>query len=150
MKADEKKIKDILGRNVEQVITEEEVLKKLHSKKQLRIKHGVDVTNPMLHLGNAVNYWKMREFQDLGHKIVFLIGDFTTQIGDPTGKSKARPEIPLKQIAKNSKEFLRQVTKILIDTPNLLEVRRNSEWYGKMGAGELISLLKKITHARLI
>ena len=150
MKINEEKIKEILERNVEQIITEADLWKKLRSGRQLRIKHGVDVTSPLLHIGHAVNYWKMREFQDLGHKIVFLIGDFTTQIGDPTGKSKTRPEISHEQIVKNSKEFLRQATKILIDTPNLLEVRRNSEWYVKMKAGELIALLKKITHARLI
>ena len=150
MKINEEKIKEILGRNVEQIITEKELWKKLHSGKQLRIKHGVDVTNSMLHLGHAVNYWKMREFQELGHKVVFLIGDFTTQIGDPTGKSKTRPEISHEQITKNSKEFLQQATTILIDTPDLLEIRKNSEWYGGMRASELIALLKKITHARLI
>ena len=100
MKINEEKIKEILGRNVEQIITEKELWKKLHSGKQLRIKHGVDVTNSMLHLGHAVNYWKMREFQELGHKVVFLIGDFTTQIGDPTSKSKTRPEISHEQITK--------------------------------------------------
>lgn len=148
--AKSQKINKILGRNVEQIITEAELWKKLKSGRRLRIKHGVDVTSPLLHLGHAVNYWKMREFQELGHKVVFLIGDFTTQIGDPTGKSKTRPEIPLKLIEENSKKFLKQATKILLDDPGVLEVRRNSEWYGKMSAKELLGLLRKVTHAQLI
>src|SRR3990167_7288688 len=142
--------RNILARNIDQIITEQDFWKAFRSGRQLRIKHGVDPTNPFLHLGHAVNYWKMREFQELGHKVVFLIGDFTTQIGDPTGKSKTRPEISHEQITKNSKEFLQQATTILINTPDLLEIRKNSEWYGGMRASELIALLKKITHARLI
>ncbi|OGF63000.1 tyrosine--tRNA ligase [Candidatus Giovannonibacteria bacterium RIFCSPLOWO2_01_FULL_44_40] len=141
---------EILKRNVEQIITEEEFQKKLRSGNQLRIKHGVDATSTLLHIGHAVNYWKMREFQELGHKVVFLIGDFTTQIGDPTGRSKTRPDIPRKVISENAKRFLNQATKILINKPNLLEVRRNSEWYDKMRLSDFIALLRKVTHARLI
>ncbi|MBI2020977.1 tyrosine--tRNA ligase [Candidatus Giovannonibacteria bacterium] len=150
MNIDNKKIQEVLERNVEQIITKEELLKKMSSGKQLRIKHGVDVTSPMLHLGHAVNYWKMREFQEMGHKIIFLIGDFTTTIGDPTGKSKTRPEINEVEIKKNAKDYLRQAAKILINKPKLLEVRRNSEWFGKMKLGGFLSLLKKITHSRLM
>ena len=105
MKVDEEQIKRTLGRNVERIVTEAEFWKKLRSGRQLRIKHGVDVTNPLLHIGHAVNYWKMREFQELGHKVVFLIGDLTTQIGDPTGKSKIRPEISPETIKENSKQL---------------------------------------------
>lgn len=147
---DEGKIQEILSRNIEDVITREELTKKLLSGKKLRIKHGVDVTNPMLHLGHAVNYWKMREFQELGHKVIFLIGDFTTSIGDPTGKSKTRPEISPKDIILNSKKFLEQASKVLINKPALFEVRKNSEWFGKMRPAEFLSLFKKITHAQLI
>jgi len=150
MKVDEEQIKRTLGRNVERIVTEAEFWKKLRSGRQLRIKHGVDVTNPLLHIGHAVNYWKMREFQELGHKVVFLIGDLTTQIGDPTGKSKIRPEISPETIKENSKQFLKQATKILINKPNLLEVRKNSEWYDKMKLADFIALLRKVTHARLI
>ena len=150
MKTTKEIIEKILGRNVEKVIDRERLEKKLLSGKQLRIKHGVDVTSPMLHIGHAVDYWKMREFQELGHKVVFLIGDFTTKIGDPTGKSKTRPEIDEKTIQKNSKEYLKQVTKILLNDPKLLEVRKNSEWYGKMSSLKLLSLLKKITHSQLM
>ncbi len=150
MKTTKEIIEKILGRNVEKIIDRERLEKKLLSGKQLRIKHGVDVTSPMLHIGHAVDYWKMREFQELGHKVVFLIGDFTTKIGDPTGKSKTRPEIDEKTIQKNSKEYLKQVTKILLNDPKLLEVRKNSEWYGKMSSLKLLSLLKKITHSQLM
>src|SRR3989344_4329764 len=150
MKFDEKKLEKILARNVEDVIKREELEKKLTSGKQLRMKHGVDVTSPLLHLGHAVDYWKMREFQELGHKVVFLIGDFTTQIGDPTGKSKTRPEIEEATIKENAQTYLDQVKKILIDTPELLEVRRNSEWYGDMNISDFLGLLKLVTHAQLI
>ncbi|MDO8523162.1 MAG: tyrosine--tRNA ligase [bacterium] len=146
----ENKIKEILDRNVEQIITREELQKKLNSKKQLRIKHGVDATSASLHLGHAVNYRKMREFQELGHKIVFLIGDFTTTIGDPTGKSKTRPELSQKEIENNIKTYLKQATKILIDKPSVLEVRRNSEWFSKMKAPDFLGLLRETTHAKLI
>ncbi|MEK7502901.1 MAG: tyrosine--tRNA ligase [Patescibacteria group bacterium] len=149
MKASKEAIEKILERNVEQVIGREKLVSKMLSRKQLRIKHGVDVTSPMLHIGHAVDYWKMREFQELGHKVVFLIGDFTTKIGDPTGKSKTRPELDDKAIKENAKTYLKQVTKILIDDPKLLEVRKNSEWHGKMSSLELLSLLKKVTHAQL-
>ena len=143
-------IKNLLEHNVETVIDREGLEGKLKAGKKLRIKHGVDVTSPLLHLGHAVNYWKLREFQELGHKVIFLIGDFTTQIGDPTGKNKTRPEVSVKQIEKDAKEYLRQATKILINKPNLLEVRRNSEWYGKMKLQDFLGLAKKITHAQLI
>ena len=149
MKVSEEIIEKILGRNVEQVIDRENLVKKMLSRKQLRIKHGVDVTSPLLHIGHAVDYWKMREFQELGHKVVFLIGDFTTRIGDPTGKSKTRPELDEKSIKENAKTYLKQVTKILIDDPKLLEVRKNSEWHSKMSSLDLLSLLKKVTHAQL-
>ncbi|KKT41820.1 MAG: Tyrosyl-tRNA synthetase [Candidatus Giovannonibacteria bacterium GW2011_GWA2_44_13b] len=150
MKINEDKINNIFSRNIEQIVTKEELLKKLRSGKQLRIKHGVDVTSASLHLGHAVNYRKMREFQEMGHKVVFLIGDFTTQIGDPTGKSKTRPELSPKEIENNLKTYLKQATKILINNPKVLEVRRNSEWYKKMKLNEFLGLLRKITHARLI
>ena len=142
--------KKILQRNIDQIITEEDFWRKLRSGKKLRLKHGVDPTNPFLHLGHAVNYWKMREFQELGHKVIFLIGDFTAQIGDPTGKSKARLELSKKEVEENAQKYLEQATKILINKPTSLEIRRNSEWYGKMQLAEFLALAKKITHSRLI
>lgn len=149
-RVDEEKIKLFLGRNIDQIITEEGFWGKIRSGRKLRIKHGVDPTNPFLHLGHAVNYWKMREFQEMGHKIIFLIGDFTAEIGDPTGKFKARPELSKNVIDNNAKEYLAQATKILINKPEFLEVRKNSEWYAKMKLSDFLALAKKITHSRLI
>src|SRR3989338_2315235 len=150
MKIDEEKIKEVLTRNVEKMIGQEELERKLRSGRRLRIKHGVDATSSLLHLGHAVNFWKMREFQELGHKVIFLIGDFTTQIGDPTGRLEARPEISSRQAVENAKTYLAQASKILINKPSLLEVRKNSEWYKKMNILNFLKLAKKITHARLI
>lgn len=144
------KIKKLLSRNVEKIIDKERLEKLLLSGKKLRIKYGVDVTSPMLHLGHAVNLWKMREFQELGHKVVFLIGDFTTRIGDPTGKSLTRPLISKKQIERDAKEYKYQISKILLTNPSVFEEHRNSEWYDKMKLSEFLSLASKITHARLI
>ncbi|WP_414617747.1 tyrosine--tRNA ligase [Dyadobacter sp. 32] len=124
---------------------------KLRSGKQLKIKYGVDVTAPFLHLGHAVNLWMMRLLQDHGHKVQFLIGDFTTRIGDPTGKSDTRPIIPRDIIEKNGLEFVKQVSSVLItDNPDLFEVRRNSEWFDPMKSSELLDLLSLVTHTRLI
>jgi len=150
MKIDKEKIKQLLSRNVEQVIDTEILEKHLLSGKKLRIKYGVDVTSPMLHLGHGVNLWKMRELQELGHKVVFLIGDFTTRIGDPSGKSILRPQISKKQIEKDALKYKKQVSKILLTDSSVFEERRNSEWYDKMNLNDFFQLLSKITHAQLI
>lgn len=137
-------------RNIEVIYTEGEFLKKVSGKKKLRIKYGVDVTSPFLHLGNAVNLWKMRELQEIGHKVIFLIGDFTTKIGDPTDRIRTRPELPNRDILKNTKEFIRQVKKVLLTKSSVFEVQRNSQWYGKMKLEEFLGLLRMVTHAHLI
>lgn len=139
-----------LQRYIDQILTSEELKTKLESKKPLRIKYGVDVTAPFLHLGHAVNLWLMRAFQEKGHKVVFLIGDFTTRIGDPTGKSKTRQVIPLEEIEKNAKEYMRQVSLVLLTDPKVFEIRRNSEWFDKMPLTEFLSLASMVTHAQLI
>lgn len=149
-RVDEEKIKLFLGRNIDQIITEEDFWRKIRSGRKLRIKHGVDPTNPLLHLGHAVNYWKMRELQEMGHKVVFLVGDFTAQIGDPTGRARTRTDLSQDLAEKNAEKYLEQATKILLNKPELLEVRRNSEWYGKMRLADFLALAKKITHSRLI
>lgn len=141
---------DKLARITEEVISRDELVRILDSGKQLRIKYGVDVTAPLLHIGHAVNLWAMRHLQDEGHKVIFLIGDFTTQIGDPTGRSKTRPTISLGEIERNAQEFIAQAKMVLRDDPDLLEIRSNSEWYDKMGAGRLLTLCSMVTHSRLI
>ncbi|HLM83919.1 MAG TPA: tyrosine--tRNA ligase, partial [Candidatus Bathyarchaeia archaeon] len=114
MKVDKEKIKKLLTEGgVEEVIGQKELEKKLLSGKKLAVKFGADPTRPDLHLGHAVPLRKMREFQDLGHKVVFLIGDATTKIGDPTGKDKTRPVILDAEIKKNAETYIKQASKIL-------------------------------------
>ncbi|HEV2582435.1 MAG TPA: tyrosine--tRNA ligase, partial [Ktedonobacteraceae bacterium] len=139
------------SRTTEEFISLEEFKRLLDAGRQLRIKYGVDVTAPTLHTGHAVNLWMMRELQDMGHKIQFLIGDYTTRIGDPSGRSKQRPVIPQEEIEANAQKFIEQVKMVIrFDDPNLYEIRRNSEWYERMSASELIKLLSMVTHSRLI
>jgi len=138
-------------RTAEEFFSVKELKEMFSQKRQLRIKYGVDVTAPYLHIGHAVNLWMMRKLQDFGHKVIFLIGDFTTQIGDPTGKNKTRPVISEEEIEKNTAEFIRQVKMVLrFDNPNLLEIRRNSEWYGSQSTIEFLRLMQMVTHSRLI
>lgn len=139
-----------LGRTAEHVFSVDDLRTKLASGKSLRIKYGVDVTAPFMHIGHAVNLWAMREMQQAGHKVVFLIGDFTTRIGDPTGKSATRPTIPLEQIERDAEAFVRQVGRLLITDPEVFEVRRNSEWWDKMPLSDFMGLLAQVTHAKLI
>ncbi len=139
-----------LQRTAADVITADELRAKIASGRPLRIKYGVDVTAPFLHIGHAVNLWAMRELQQAGHKVVLLIGDFTTRIGDPTGKSATRPVIPAEQIDRDADEFVAQASRVLLTDPAVLEVRRNSEWWAPMGLESFLVLLSEVTHARLI
>ncbi len=146
-----KNILESFARTTDEIFSLKEFEELLDSKKKIRIKYGVDVTSPFLHIGHAVNLWMMRELQDLGHKVIFLIGDFTTQIGDPTGRSNTRPIIPQAEIDANAEEFIRQAKMVLrFDDPNLLEVRRNSEWFSGYQLADFLKLLAMVTHARLI
>ncbi|HLL79507.1 MAG TPA: tyrosine--tRNA ligase, partial [Ktedonobacteraceae bacterium] len=138
------------ARTTEEVFSLQELQQILASGRQLRIKYGVDLTAPQLHIGHAVNLWMMRALQDLGHKVQFLIGDVTTRIGDPTGRNLLRPLIPKAEIEANAQAFMAQAGMVLrCDDPELYEVRRNSEWYERMSAAELMHLLSMVTHARL-
>lgn len=145
---DTKKIEHLLNYQVEEVIVREELEKRLLAGKPLRIKLGADPSRPDLHLGHAVVLRKLREFQDLGHQVVFIIGDFTALIGDPSGKSKTRPMISAAEIKKNAKTYFQQVGRIL--DLKKCEVRYNSEWLGKMGTAEVIGLMAKFTVARIL
>src|SRR5580700_6059186 len=139
-----------LRRCAADVIAASELRSRLTAGRPLRIKYGVDVTAPFLHIGHAVNLWAMREMQQAGHKVVLLIGDFTTRIGDPTGKSATRPVIPPEQIERDAEEFIAQASRVLLTDPALLEVRRNSEWWAPMRLESFLDLLSEVTHARLI
>lgn len=139
-----------LQRTVADIITTDGLRAKLALNRQLRIKYGVDVTAPFLHIGHAVNLWAMREMQQAGHKVVLLIGDFTTRIGDPTGRSATRPVIPPEQIDRDAEAFVAQAGRVLLTDPAVLEVRRNSEWWAPMRLEPFLGLLSEVTHARLI
>lgn len=141
---------DSFSRTTEEIFSLEELKRQLLLGKQLVLKYGVDVTAADLHIGHAVNLWMYRKLQELGHKVIFLIGDFTTQIGDPTGKNKTRPVIQQEEIKKNSGHFIKQALMVLHDEPQVLEIRRNSEWFDKMPAKELLSLLSMVTYSHLV
>jgi tyrosyl-tRNA synthetase len=138
----------IIKRGTDEILTEADLKKKLDSGKQLTIKAGFDPTAPDLHLGHTVLINKLRHFQDLGHKVVFLIGDFTGQIGDPSGKNKTRPTLTKEEVAENAKTYEQQVFKIL--KRELTEVRFNSEWCKDLGAEGLIGLASRYNVARML
>jgi tyrosyl-tRNA synthetase len=129
------------------IIPEADFIKKLESGESLRIKLGMDPTAPDLHLGHAVVLSKLRQFQDLGHEVIFLIGDFTARIGDPTGKSKTRPPLTEEIIENNMKTYFDQVGRILDVTK--LTVSYNSEWLGRLTSSHMVQLCAKLTLARL-
>jgi tyrosyl-tRNA synthetase len=139
-----------LQRTAADIITPGELRARLADGRPLRIKYGVDVTAPFLHIGHAVNLWAMREMQEAGHKVVLLLGDFTTRIGDPTGKSATRPVISAEQIDRDAEGFVAQAGRVLRTDPDVLEIRRNSEWWGQMRLEFFLGLLSHVTHARLI
>ena len=142
----------ILLRGVVDYHVPEEFVKKLEKSraenKPLRVKLGADPTAPDLHLGHLVVLRKLRQFQDLGHQVVFLVGDFTSRIGDPTGKSETRKPLSAEQVAANAKTYTEQVFKIL--DRDKTEIVFNSTWLGKMDATDLISLAAKYTVARML
>jgi tyrosyl-tRNA synthetase len=138
----------IIKRGTDEILTESDLKKKLESGKQLVVKAGFDPTSPDLHLGHTVLLNKLRHFQDLGHKVIFLIGDFTGQIGDPSGKNKTRPTLSSEELVANAKTYEKQVFKIL--KKELTEVRFNSEWCNKLGADGLIKLASKYNVARML
>ena len=139
---------NLIKRGIDELIGEEELLSKLKSKKQLIVKAGFDPTAPDLHLGHTVLINKLRHFQQLGHKIIFLIGDFTGMIGDPSGKNKTRPALDEAEIKENAKSYKKQVFKIL--DPKLTDVRFNSEWSKKLGAEGIIKLASQYNLARML
>jgi tyrosyl-tRNA synthetase len=138
----------LIKRGTDEILTESDLKKKLESGKQLIIKAGFDPTAPDLHLGHTVLLNKLRHFQDLGHKVIFLIGDFTGQIGDPSGKNKTRPTLNSDELIENAKTYEKQVFKIL--KKELTEVRFNSEWCNDLGASGLIGLASKYNVARML
>lgn len=139
---------EIMSRGAEEILIKDELAKKLEKKKPLRIKAGFDPTAPDLHLGHTVLINKLKHFQDLGHEILYLIGDFTGMIGDPTGKSATRPPLTVEEIKANSISFEKQIFKIL--DPERTQVVLNSAWLEKMKSSELIQLAARYNVARML
>jgi tyrosyl-tRNA synthetase len=137
-----------LARGTEEILVEAEFAEKLKLGRPLRIKAGFDPTAPDLHFGHTVLINKLRQFQDLGHHILFLIGDFTGMIGDPTGKSATRPPLTVEQVQENSKTYQSQIFKIL--DPEKTEIVFNSTWMNSLGTAGLIQLAAKYTVARML
>ena len=137
-----------LERGTEEILVKSELVEKLKKGRPLRIKVGFDPTAPDLHVGHTVIINKMRQFQELGHQVIFLIGDFTGRIGDPTGKSATRPPLTEEQVNQNATTYKEQVFKIL--DPERTEVAFNSTWMGKMSSAEMVQLAAKQTVARML
>jgi tyrosyl-tRNA synthetase len=139
---------DLIKRGTEEILIESELLDKLKSGRSLRIKAGFDPTAPDLHVGHTVLINKLRQFQDLGHEVLFLIGDFTGMIGDPTGKSATRPPLTRDDVIENARTYEQQIFKIL--DPEKTLVMFNSSWMNEMNSAELIALAAKHTVARML
>jgi len=145
---DPKKIEEVLTRGVKEVINKAHLEKKLKSGDKLRIKFGIDPTSADLHLGHSVPLRKLKQFQELGHQVIFLIGDFTAKIGDPSARLDKRRPLTEREIKRNMRDYIKQAAKIL--NMKKVEIRLNSEWYGKKGAAFLMDLASRFTYARLI
>ncbi|MFH1830157.1 MAG: tyrosine--tRNA ligase [Pseudomonadota bacterium] len=139
---------ELIKRGIVELVSEEELIAKLKRGKPLRVKIGFDPTAPDLHLGHTVVMQKLKQFQDLGHTVIFLVGDFTARIGDPSGRDETRPTLSEDVIKKNAKTYMNQAGKIL--DMNKVEVRYNSEWLGKMSGLEIAELGSKQTVARML
>lgn len=141
---------DVIKRGVVDFISEEELVHKLKKGKQLRVKLGMDPTAPDIHLGHTVVMHKMRQFQDLGHKAVLIIGDYTALVGDPSGTNKTRPMLTKEEIVRNAKTYFTQASKILDVSEERLEIRYNSEWLDEMKFSDVIKLASMMTVARML
>ncbi len=139
---------EIIKRGASEIISEAELLEKLKKGKPLKIKAGFDPTAPDIHLGHTVLLEKMRQFQDLGHEVIFLIGDFTGMIGDPSGKSETRKPLTRDQVAANAATYKEQIYKILDREKTRIEF--NSSWMGRLSSGEMIRLASQYTVARML
>lgn len=135
-----------------EIIDEEELASRLElsikENRPLRVKQGFDASAPDLHIGHAVSLWKLKTFQDLGHKVIFLIGDFTAMIGDPSGKSKTRPRLSRQQVETNAQTYREQVSKIL--DPEKIEIRFNSEWHAQRDIYQFLDLAGRFTVRRML
>jgi len=139
-----------LTRNAVDVLPKGELEKKLQKGRPLRVKLGIDVTSPDIHVGRGIPLQRMRAFQEEGHKAVFIVGDYTTRIGDPSGRSSERPILSDEEIDANAQRYLEQAKTILLDDPELLEVRYNGEWLSKLSYADVVRLGRIVTVARML
>ena len=139
---------EIIRYGTSEIIQEDELIKKLKSNKKLVVKAGLDPTMPDMHLGHTVVLNKLKQFQDLGHQVIFLIGDYTASIGDPSGRDITRPSVDLKAVKKNAKIFEKEIYKILSKKDTIIKF--NSEWLGKFNGTDLINLAASQTVARML
>src|SRR6056300_893983 len=139
---------EIIKRGADEILVLSEFEEKIKTGKKLKIKAGFDPTAPDLHLGHTVLIQKMKHFQDLGHDIYFLIGDFTGMIGDPTGKSETRKPLTLDDVARNAETYKEQIFKIL--DPEKTTVVFNSSWLGKLTSYDMVKLASQLTVARML
>jgi len=145
------KIEEVLTRGVAEVLPDKESLAKLMSERKITLYQGFDPTGAQLHIGHAVGLRKLAKFQELGHRVIFLIGDFTGMIGDPSGKSSDRQVLSSEQVLENAKTYKEQAGRILKFTgDNPVEIKYNSEWLGKMSAIEFLHLAHNLTHAQVV
>ena len=145
---DEKIIDEILSRGVEDIIVKEDLKKELMSGKQLRIKLGIDPTGPKIHLGRAVTLRKLRDFQNLGHQIILIVGDFTAQVGDASDKTEKRPMLTRAEIDENLKDYKHQISKI-IDISKT-EFVYNSDWLSKLSFADIAKLAECFTVQQML
>lgn len=138
----------LIKRGVDSIYSEEDLIAKLKQNRPLRIKLGMDPTAPDLHFGHTVVLNKLRHFQELGHEVLFLIGDYTARIGDPTGKNTTRPPLSEEDVKRNAQTYAEQVFKIL--DPTKTKIVFNSEWFSKMNAGDMIALASQLTVSRML
>ena len=139
---------ELLTRGVAEVLVESNVRRKLEAGQKLRLKLGIDPTRPSIHIGHAVALRKMRQFQDLGHTVVLIVGDWTAQIGDPSGRDESRPRLTPAETSSNAEHFMEQFFKIVDQTRT--EVRWQSEWFGKFALEDAFNLMGRFTMAQML
>ena len=146
------KIDELLTRGVDKIYPTKEALKKvLSSGKKIRLYTGIDPTGSEIHIGHTAWMWKLRAFQDAGHEVIVLIGDFTGMIGDPSGKSDTRKPLTREQVLENAKSYKQQIGKIIrFDGENAAQIKFNSEWHSKMSLLEMARLMHHLTIAQVI
>src|SRR5262245_2014573 len=144
----------VIRRGVEQIVPEDELVKKLERSlktgKPLRVKYGIDPTGIDVHLGHTVPLRKLRQFQELGHKAVLIIGNYTALVGDPSGRDQTRVRLTQEQVEANAQDYLKQIKKVVREGEDKLEVTHNGDWFSRMSFLDVMALMSKITVQRML